>query len=198
MERRKFIESMGRCCAGTGFCLSLTGSVFADEPDKKKKVPGHSCEEKMTFFDGWIKNIMRALDDSTDDLTRCRIMEANGKACARDYLKSLGQEPAPVRFEDWIARIKKQDGDGSVKVEGNTIYFQYLKNYQGLDAPEAFCLCPLVESKPAGLSATYCHCSVGYIQEIFSRKFGQPVKVDLLDSVLRGGKRCKFKIELAG
>jgi hypothetical protein len=198
MERRKFLESMGRCCAGTGFCLSMTVSVLADEPEKNKKVPHHSGEEKMTFFDGWIKNFMRSLDESADESTRCRIMEANGKACARDYLKSLGQEPAPVRFEDWINLVKKQDGDGSVRVEGKTIYFQYLKNYQGLDAPESFCLCPLVESKPAGLSATYCQCSVGYIQEMFGRKFGQPVKVELLESVLRSGKRCKFKIELVG
>jgi predicted hydrocarbon binding protein len=39
---------------------------------------------------------------------------------------------------------------------------------------------------------------VGYIQELFGRTFGQPVKVELLESVLHGGKRCKFKIELAG
>ncbi|MEW6364151.1 MAG: DUF6144 family protein [Acidobacteriota bacterium] len=63
--------------------------------------------------------------------------------------------------------------------------------------PDSFCLRPLVESKPKGLSASYCLCSVGYIQELFSRAFGQPVTVELLDSVFRGGKRCKFKIEVA-
>ncbi len=26
--------------------------------------------------------------------------------------------------------------------------------------------------------------------------FGQPVKVELLEAVLRGGKRCKFKIDV--
>jgi hypothetical protein len=28
-------------------------------------------------------------------------------------------------------------------------------------------------------------------------RFGRPVEVELLDSVLRGGKRCKFKITVA-
>jgi predicted hydrocarbon binding protein len=52
----------------------------------------------------------------------------------------------------------------------------------------------MVESKPEGMSATYCHCSVGYVQKMNELKFGRSVDVELIDSVLMGGKRCKFKI----
>jgi hypothetical protein len=55
----------------------------------------------------------------------------------------------------------------------------------------------MVESKPAGLSRTFCQCSVGYVGEMFRQKFGRPVTVELLDSVLYGGKRCRFKITVA-
>ena len=52
----------------------------------------------------------------------------------------------------------------------------------------------MVESKPAGLSSTYCACSLGYVKEMFEQKFGRNVDIEMLDSVLNGGKRCRFKI----
>ena len=75
------------------------------------------------------------------------------------------------------------------------IYFQFTSSAEtGKASPESICLCSMVESKPAGLSPTYCLCSVGYVKELFEQTFGQPVDVELLDSVLYGGKRCKFKV----
>jgi len=197
MERRKFLESIGKCGIGAGLCSLLALPSASQTQDTETQLPGHSCQERIEFAEGWLKNFMRVLDENADDQTKRRIMEANGIACARNYLESTGRVIEPIPFEEWVARVKEQGGGGAIQIEGNTIYYQYLKNYQGLDAPEDFCLCPFVETKPEGLSATYCHCSVGYIMELFERRFGRPVKVELLESVLRGGKRCKFKIELA-
>lgn len=47
------------------------------------------------------------------------------------------------------------------------------------------------------MSASYCWCSVGYVQEIHERVFGRPVNVELVESVLRGNPRCRFRITLA-
>ena len=196
MERRKFLGSMGICSIGAGLCSILALPSANQTQDTNTQLPGHSCKERIEFAEQWLKNFMRILDENVDDQTRCRIMEANGSACARDYLKSTGREIKPVPFEEWVDRVKKQGRSDAIQIEGNIIYYKYLKNYQGLDAPEDFCLCPFVESKPEGLSATYCHCSVGYIKELFELTFDRPVKVELLESVLRGNKRCKFKIEL--
>jgi len=44
------------------------------------------------------------------------------------------------------------------------------------------------------LSPTYCLCSVGYVREMHERVLGRPVEVELADSVLRGGKRCRFRM----
>jgi hypothetical protein len=47
------------------------------------------------------------------------------------------------------------------------------------------------------ISPTYCHCSVGYVKEMHERMFGKPVAAELEDSVLRGGRRCRFKITVS-
>ncbi|HQT92614.1 MAG TPA: DUF6144 family protein, partial [Candidatus Kryptobacter bacterium] len=57
-----------------------------------------------------------------------------------------------------------------------------------------YCLCPLVESGPEGLSGTYCDCSVGYVREMFRTYTGKAVSVELLESLKRGGRTCRFGI----
>jgi hypothetical protein len=125
-------------------------------------------------------------------------MEANGKSCATEYLASQPRkdERKPNHWDEWITKAKDSK-DGSIVVKGSYFIYSYMWNYQGKPAPEGYCLCPFVESKVKGLSSTYCHCSVGYIRETFGRRFDVPLKVELLESVLRGGKRCRFKIQKA-
>lgn len=65
-----------------------------------------------------------------------------------------------------------------------------------LDKSTGHCFSPLVENRPKGLSATYCQCSVGYMKESFRVLAGKEPKVELLESVLRGGKECRFRIEV--
>ena len=201
MERREFFESVGKCglCAGLAPALGLV-SVFGGQEKPavaEPAAPSHPLQERMDFAENWVRNFMRALDENLDGPAKTKVMEANGRACALDYIKKADIQIKPATFDQWLEKVHKRPSDGTVRVEGRTIYYQFLTNYQGKPAPEGSCLCPLVETKPAGLSGTYCHCSVGYIKEFFSRTFGQPVKVEIVSSSLRGGKRCQFKIDLA-
>jgi len=201
MERREFFESVGKCglCAGLGSALGLTSVLAGQEKPAAAEpaAPSHPLQERMDFAENWVRNFMGVLDDNLDATTRAKVMEANGRACALAYMKKANIQITPVPFEQWLEKAKNRPAGGPVRVEGRTIYYKYLSNYQGKPAPEGSCLCPFVESKPQGLSQTYCHCSVGYIKEFFGRTFGRPVKVELMTSALRGDKRCEFRIEPA-
>lgn len=61
---------------------------------------------------------------------------------------------------------------------------------------DGYCMCPIVESGPPGLSPTFCYCSTGYVKEAFERHIGKPVKVELLDSLKMEGKDCIFKLAI--
>lgn len=194
MDRKQFLASVSLAGLGSGLCCILPCRAAAE--DQAVPAPSHSCQEKIDFAEGWVTRLMEVLDSGLDAPTRTKIMEANGSACFRAYMKSVGRAITPVSFDAWAARVKEHPGD-EVRVEGRTVHLQYMTNYQGKPVPEGACLCPLVESKPAGLSATYCHCSVGYIAEWLSQTFGREVRVELQESVLRGGTRCRFKIDVA-
>jgi hypothetical protein len=122
-------------------------------------------------------------------------MMTNGKTCFDEWILTQGREIRPVSFETWAARRREGSADGSVRIEGNVVYFEYTGSAEaGQASPEGVCLCPMVESKPKGLSRTYCLCSVGYVKEMHERIFGRRCDVELLDSVLYGGTRCRFKV----
>ena len=196
MDRKEFLKSAGLAGLGTGLCCALGRNAAAQAQEQAVTAPTHSCQEKVHFAQSWVTRFMDVLDGDLDPATRARIMEANGKACFRAYMKSVDRQITPVPFESWAEKVR-QHPEADLRVDGRTIHLAYLTNYQGKPVPEGACLCPLVESKPAGLSATYCHCSVGYIAEWLGQTFGRPVTVELQESVLRGGKRCRFKIDVA-
>jgi hypothetical protein len=63
-----------------------------------------------------------------------------------------------------------------------------------------YCHCPWVrESLRQGdvsVSPTFCHCSAGFQKKPWEVIFGQPLEVELVESVLKGDRWCKFAIHL--
>jgi hypothetical protein len=201
MDRKSFLRSLGKAgaCAGACACAAAGGlrAALALEPGQAK--PGEKTPERavkrMEFSDAWVKRFFNVMDQTLDAASRTKLMMANGRTCYRDWIRDSKQETRQVDFATWAERAAKAVNRDDLKVEGNVIYFQYQSSAETDQAsPEGVCLCPMVESKPAGLSPTYCLCSVGYVKEMHELRFGRKVEVELLDSVIRGGKRCKFKV----
>lgn len=211
MDRKEFLSSVGRtgaclCAAAAGMASALSAAVSDETKAPPEPVqitePGEKsiarAAKRMEFGDGWVKRFMEVLEQNLDEKTREKLMKANGKACYIAYAGEGTRRATPISFEhfaDWIAKKGKDQG---YSVVGNEIFSEYTSSAEtGKPSPEGICLCPMVEAQAAGkIPAFYCLCSVGYVREMHERILGRPVKVQLVDSVLRGGKRCKFKINL--
>jgi Family of unknown function (DUF6144) len=202
MNRKEFLTSVGLC--GVGGCSCILGgraaSLFAQE--SKAETPPQAkkprSQERIEFAEKWVTRFFDVFDANLDPETRKKIMMANGRACFLQWIKETGQQIKPVTLERFAYWVKANVKDETYRIDGSRIYMQYTSAAEtGQPSKEGACLCPLIESKPAGLSPTYCLCSVGYVKVMHEMRFGRPVEVELLDSVLKGGKRCKFKITLA-
>jgi hypothetical protein len=216
MDRKRFLSTVGRIGACACMCAAVSGmsaALAADAPEKKPEGqpaagpeaipethPGEKTlargAKRMEFAEGWVKRFFDAVDQTLDEPTRLRLMEANGKACFIAYAgppKGKPEADAVEKFTRWVAEHGKEQG---YSVENGVFFVEYTSSAEtGKASPENLCLCPMVESKnPGGISKTFCLCSVGYVKELHERKLGRTVKVDLLDSVLLGGSRCRFRI----
>jgi len=72
---------------------------------------------------------------------------------------------------------------------------QYLKEKDPTLKRYYACHCPLVRSairEGVEISPRFCYCSGGYEKLHFDVIFGEPVEVELLESVLKGDMRCRF------
>jgi len=200
LDRKELLASAGKIGAASCMCALGAARLLAD--DGQETAPGAATAaravKRMEFSDQWVRRFMRVLDGTLDEATRTGVMAANGRECFREWVASQGRKVTPIKFETWAARVRERPPDASVRVEGNVIFWEYTSSAEtGGAAPDGVCLCPMVESKPAGLSRTFCQCSVGYVKESFEQRFARPVSVELLDSVLYGGKRCRFRITVA-
>ena len=201
IKRKEFLATLGRagacaCAAAAGMTAALAGQSAATKPGDKTV---ERAAKRMEFGDGWVRRFFEVLDKTVDEPTRRQLMIANGKSCYAAYAGPPRQKPAPdalEKFKAWVAEKGKERG---YAIEGNAITSEYTSSAEtGQASPENICLCPMVETQKQGqISATYCLCSVGYVKESHERMLGRPVEVELVDSVLRGGKRCKFRLTFA-
>jgi hypothetical protein len=202
LKRKEFLDTLGRAgvcaCAAAAGMRSALGGQAAPASKPGDKTP-ERASKRMEFVDGWVRRFFEAMDGALDEPTRERLMAANGRSCFAAYAGPPKKQTGPDALEKFTAWIKEKGKDRGYAIDGNAISFEFVGSAEtGQASPEGVCLCPTAEAQKAGtLSPTYCLCSVGYVQEMHERMLGRPVKVELVDSVLRGGKRCKFRMKVA-
>lgn len=219
MNRKKFIENLIK--SGTAFfcSLSLPYNSFQQYKDKKKSnqtiknenwiedlekrmIKGSETPAwlKVEKSENWIKDLMSHMDSMINKDTKIKLMQECGRSC---YIRAFGvapeEKPESEQAKEYIERLKTNGYKVEKKGNKTTVIFNWGENHQkptGLIMKDGYCMCDIVESGPVRLSPSFCYCSTGYIKEIFERRTGKQVKVDLIDSLKMGGKDCIFKVEI--
>lgn len=198
MHRKEFLKKslgLGACCAAAFAAGSVENGLAQDGVAAPAVSP---CDKKVLQGQAVIRRLMIQLDEKLDQPTREAVMESCGRGCFQGANgKAAAQPPSEEQRAKFLERMRKYLGNEGVQQSaGRTVvYFKYTSNPKGLKTEEGYCLCPILEDAPKDISPTYCLCSVGYVKEIFERNVGKPVDVKLTESVLRGGKTCRFTVE---
>ncbi len=192
MQRKQFLKA--------SFCLGAFGSVGqAFGGERKGSTPAapptptpappaaqpSPCERQAEFGRRLLARFMEDMDAQLDEPRRVVLMEARGRSCAR-----LGAvraaEAHKGNLDAFIEDFRRHMGPDGLRREGNVVKVKY-----------PTCYCPLVSELKEPLSATYCNCSVGWLKELYETVTGKPVKVEVLETVKRGGQACRFDVILS-
>jgi hypothetical protein len=189
MDRQDFLKHTGAglCACAAMFCPGIECITHAVE-DPKPEAP---INEKVEHAQRWVKRFFDTLDAQLDEPARKKLMEANGKNC---YVQSHTPPKQHIALDKLVQRMQDRNGKENCRMDGNTVYYNYVQNPRGLRVADGYCLCPIVEKGPEGLSGTFCYCSAGYVREMFESLTGEKATVEILESIKRGGKGCKFKV----
>jgi len=88
----------------------------------------------------------------------------------------------------------------ATKIPKSGYILEYLKEKDRLKKRALYCHCPRIrDALKTGteISPTYCYCGAGYYKGIWEEILQRPVKVELLESVLKGDDACKIAIHLS-
>lgn len=106
----------------------------------------------------------------------------DGKSIAARLLKYLNKAASIGEF---VELFNQNETFASLEyISENKILFCY---------PECYCAC--VKRVPRELSKTWCYCTLGNAEGIFTEVFKKDVKVTLLGSIKTGADRCTIEVE---
>jgi hypothetical protein len=135
-----------------------------------------------------VRGIMELLDQNVPTAKRIELMQSCGRNClgASILNKAIRLQKQADDIDDLLRLFNESNiGGGNLRRKGNIIYAEYFR-----------CYCGAVSKTKTKFSPTYCQCSCGWLRQLFETVFQKPVKVELLDSIIQGGNKCRFKIHL--
>ena len=174
MNRKQFLK---KCACTLCSCAAIGALAPADATAADTQTPE---DWRFPFIKKRYAKLLEILADKVDDTTFNGILRQLGSYCA-----STG------------ALIQKHQGDvdgfiSELKKQADVVYDRE-KGIITIVGPERDdCFCPLVDRHIT--SSKVCNCSLGWQQYTYETLLGKKVEVALTESILRGGKRCAFRI----
>ena len=169
-----------KCCA-LGVC-----SAFLPEPAIASATDdAGDLQWKLDASRVRYAKFIQIVKSGTDDVGYKRLLQSLGRECAmqhrsRTFDKYKGNIKGFLAAiqgpSGWVAEAQYDEAKGTIRIVDRA----------------STCTCPLVEQ---GVTpADQCDCTLGWQEETYSRILERPVKAELEESILRGGKRCVFRI----
>ena len=184
MNRGEFVRTLCTlgACSCAGWAVSGPAPVLAEENSNAE------LEElmwKLDFVRKRFAKLVGILSSELDEGTRKKILVSMGRECARMFLDITGKFAGQP--EAFLEEIKKRWAK-------ETEYDKKSGNIRVVDKSDR-CTCAFVDERLT--PPAFCDCTLGWQKETYAMILGEPVDAELEESVLRGGKRCVFKIQAA-
>jgi hypothetical protein len=184
VTRNEFLKC---CAAGVCSCVAL----ISPEPALTETSTPNIEQLQWQLEASRIRyaKLVSILEENLDEATRKRIFDSLGRECARQFRsrtfdKYKGDLPGFLRSVEapggWAAKTEFDEKAGIIRV---------------FDRGQR-CTCPLV--KEGLTSGAQCDCTLGWQRETYSAILGRPVDGAVEESILRGGKRCVFRMTVLG
>ena len=189
MKRSQFLQTCAAGVCGCGLMALLPPApARAEEKKDQPAAPSAECEAQKRQLDGARERfaiLVTIADEQLDAATRQKMLLRMGRECAKPYVAYFEKYRGDLKGflaeakAAWLESAEFDEKAGVLRTAGKP-------------AP---CACPL--AKAGRTPASFCDCSLGWNQAAFSTVIGKPVDVQIEESVLRGGTRCRFRITIA-
>lgn len=178
MDRKEFLKS----CAG-GFC-ACAAACFMPAPAKAGE--GKS-DWQLPFVKKRFAHLIGVLDGKMGEAELSEVLFDQGTYCSALGDATLAKYKGDV--DGYGAFIRKTVSADIITYDRQNQVITMTTD----ERPDCFCPFNGVAEKTPGV---VCNCSLGWQTHTWQTILGKKVKVELAEAVLRGGKRCTFKVHI--
>jgi len=139
---------------------------------------------RVDFMQKRFAALVDILSQNLDEPTLKKVWESLGRDHGRDYRFLSDKYKGNVQgflddiSKQWVEKAEYDAAKGAIRIVDKS----------------PTCTCPLVKQ---GLTPpSFCDCTLGWQKEVYAAVSGRPVEASLEESLLRGGKKCVFRIQI--
>jgi hypothetical protein len=189
MDRKRFLcrtLELGLASCGLAALETVATGLAEGAPEPPDELA--MARQEADFVRNWVSDLLDTMDEELPREARVRLIEGCGRGCFRRHeFKRAIAEQGKSDVEKLIAAYKKSF---EVWRDGPEVHVRYGQT-------SSRCYCPVVKNRPPHADDLHCECTRSTHQSIFETALGRPVRVDVLESLRRGGRTCHFVAHLA-
>lgn len=179
MDRKEFLRS----CIG-GACVCVTACVVAPPAAATVAIP--LDDARASFAKRRYAKLLGLLSNKIGEEELGKTLHDLGEFCSSEYETTLKQYSGDI--DGFGNRMKNS-------ASGDSITYDRVRRVITMTRDRNDCFCPLngvAERTPS----VVCNCSMGWQQHSWEAVTQKKVRVELKETVLRGGQRCTFEIHI--
>lgn len=187
MDRKEFFEKslkFGLCTCALSILEPLNGT---ENPSAAADKSLEQVTGEKQFIQNWLSDLLDTMDKVLDEKTKVKLIEGCGKRCFERHQFKLDLAEKGKGNLDKLIEAYNQNFE--IWREEDKIHIRYGKVSKG-------CYCPAAKTQPVKPNDLWCECTRMTHQSIFETALNREFKVDVLESVRRGGKTCHFLVHL--
>jgi len=166
------------------------------ESDRRAILTGCACQYPKASL-----RELRSTYEETGDLALVHgMLQEQFESLLRDTLQLEEDLVQDVVERGWgSAGVLEGPTVVATKIPKSGFLLDYFREKDPAKRRQLYCHCPRVREilkSSVTISPTYCYCGAGFYKGIWEEILGQPVEVELLETVLQGDEVCRFAIHL--
>ncbi|MDO4562114.1 MAG: DUF6144 family protein [bacterium] len=183
---------------------SLTANGHSDVAEKIARETELPLDADAKMREKWLKHALGEIERSLADDTVKKVrkgcicsLEAETRVpgykeiydrtkARKERYKKLYEESRSL--EEFVAEVKRLEDEPekpSIELVDGKLYKYYY-----------FCPCPFLQESSALVPRSWCYCTLGYNEDLYSYVFNRKVRGRLMGAIKLGVSRCAIELEL--
>lgn len=187
MDRINFTKKI----ALLGICPIVIQKLSAFEKDEISLIQDSKIQElqlQKQFIENWLSDLLDSMEKNLDRDTHEKLVAGCGVACfKRHSIKSDIAEAGKGDLDKLIEAYKK---NFEIWKNGNEVHIRY-------GEVSKQCYCPAANYRTPKPYDIHCECTRNTHKTIFETALGDKFRVEIDESLRRGGKTCHFIVHLS-